>query len=532
LAATKALPITYAREVLVARDVEVTIASGVRILGPVSVEVAPGSLVALMGPSGSGKSTLLRVLAGTAQPTAGSATWAGAPAIEVLHALGYVPQRETVYDRLTPREALYYAARLRLDGTAVDEDRVAQVLDELDLVEQADTLTRNLSGGERRRAACGLELVGDPRVLLLDEPTSGLDTVLERRLMELFRRLADHGRAVLVATHATASLDLCDEVVVLDRGVATHRGAPPGARDHLAAVAREAERGAERADAGLGPHQAIEARAAHRPFGVEFRALAGRYYRTLTRDRRTLSLLLAQAPLIGILIAVVFGPGAFGPSASASDAVELVLMLTTGAIWLGVSSACREVVKERGLVERDFDFGVRIDAYVLAKALVLFALTFAQTVLLVAVVLLLQPLHERAIASVEVFGLAILTAWASVAMGLAASCVARSVDQAAGALPLLLMPQLLFAGGLIPTAQMPGAVRALSNIIYARWSYAGLGSAANVGGRLSTGSAPSPFSSNFFSIQPGTAALILIAFTFVQLVVAGVLLTIRPGEEP
>ena len=61
------LPIAYAREVLVARDVEVTVASGARILGPVSVEVAPGSLVALMGASGSGKSTLLRVLAGTAQ---------------------------------------------------------------------------------------------------------------------------------------------------------------------------------------------------------------------------------------------------------------------------------------------------------------------------------------------------------------------------------------------------------------------------------------------------------------------------------
>jgi ABC-type multidrug transport system permease subunit len=327
-------------------------------------------------------------------------------------------------------------------------------------------------------------------------------------------------------------LDLCDEVVVLNRGVATHRGGPADTRVHLAAVAREAERPEQRVDAGVAPHEAIESRAAHRAFGVDFRVFAGRYYRTLTRDRRTLSLLLGQAPLIGILIAVVFGPDAFGASASPTDAVELVLMLMTGAIWLGVSSACREVVKERGLVERDFDFGVRIDAYVLAKAVVLFALTFAQTVLLTAVVLLLQPLHDRAIASVEVLGLAILTSWASVAMGLAASCVARSVDQAAGALPLLLMPQLLFAGGLIPTAQMPGAVRALSNIIYARWSYAGLGSAANLGGRLATGPAASPFSNTFFSLPPGTAAAILIAFTFVELVAVGMLLMIRPSAEP
>jgi len=143
-----------------------------------------------------------------------------------VQALGYVPQRESVHDRLTTREALHYAASLRLDAGAKIEARVETVLDELGLVGQGDTLIRNLSGSERRRAACGLELVGDPPVLLLDEPTSGLDAVLERRLMQLFRRLADHGRAVLVATHATASLDLCDEVIVLQAGRTAHRGSP------------------------------------------------------------------------------------------------------------------------------------------------------------------------------------------------------------------------------------------------------------------------------------------------------------------
>jgi ABC transport system ATP-binding/permease protein len=519
--------------VLVARDVEVTVANGIRILGPLSVDVRPGSLVALMGASGSGKSTLLRVLAGISQPTAGEATWKSTPTMLVMHALGYVPQRETVYDRLTPREALHYAACLRLDGKAPTGKRVASVLEELDLVAQSDTLIRNLSGGERRRTACGLELVGDPNALLLDEPTSGLDAVLERRLMELFRRLADHGRAVLVATHATASLDLCDEVIVLDKGVAAHRGSAGGARTLLAAVAHDGER---TKPTGV-PAPAMPAPiagappAARRPLAIEFRALVGRYYRTVTRDHRTLALLLGQAPLIGILIAIVFGPQALGSSASPTDAVELVLMLMTGAIWLGVSSACREVVKERGLVERDFDFGVRIDAYVLSKALILFALTFTQTVLMTAVILLLQPLHLPANAYFEVFGLAVLTAWASVGLGLVASAVARSVDQAAGALPLLLMPQLLFAGGLIPTAQMPAAVRAFSNVIYARWSYAGLGSAANLGGRLSNNPLSTAYSNGFFSLTPGSAAVILLVFTFLSLVATVVLLMIRPGAE-
>jgi ABC-type multidrug transport system ATPase subunit/ABC-type multidrug transport system permease subunit len=521
--------------VLVARDVEVSVADGVQILRPVSFEVAPGSLVALMGASGSGKSTLLRVLAGLSDPTSGTAAWDGEPTTSVVHALGYVPQRESVHERLTAREALRYAAALRLEADAAIEARVDTVLDELGLTEQADVMIANLSGGERRRAACGLELVGDPPMLLLDEPTSGLDAVLERRLMQLLRRLADHGRAVLVATHATASLDLCDEVIVLATGQDAFRGSPSAARARLAAIAQDHQQAAEpreptapsAADAG---RPSPTPRTGNRPFGLEFRVLASRYSRTLTRDRRTLALQLAQAPVIGALIAVVFHAGALSASASPVAAVELVFLLMTGSIWLGVTSACREVVKERGLVEREFDVGVRLDAYVASKAVVLFALNLVQVLLLTLVVVVLRPLGEGGTGAIELFAIAILTAWASAAMGLAVSCAARSVDQASGSVPLLLIPQLLLAGGLIPLAQMPQIVRALSNLVYARWSYAGLASAAHIGERLSQFDYSSAlgFNNGFFSLKPGSAVVILLAFTLLQLLVAVFLLMRRP----
>ena len=111
-------------------------------------------------------------------------------------------------------------------------------------------------------------------------------------------------------------------------------------------------------------------------------------------------------------------------------------------------------------------------------------------------------------------------------MGLAVSCAARSVDQAAGAIPLLLMPQLLLAGGLMPLAQMPGAVAGLANLAYARWSYAGLASAAHIGARLSAYDYSSAlgFSSGFFSLAPATAAVILVGFTLLELFIAVVLL--------
>jgi ABC-type multidrug transport system ATPase subunit/ABC-type multidrug transport system permease subunit len=507
--------------------------SGARILGPVSLEVAPGSLVALMGPSGSGKSTLLRVLAGIVRPTAGSAMWDQQPTASAVQALGYVPQRESVHDQLTTREALRYAAALRLDGSADIASRVEAVLHELDLPGQADTLIRSLSGGERRRAACGLELVGDPPVLLLDEPTSGLDEVLERRLMQLFRRLAGHDRAVLVATHATASLDLCDEVIVLAHGQTTYRGSAAGTRAHVSEVAEKSVASAP-SQAIRTPAVASAPVALSRPFRLELRVLAGRYLRTLMRDRRTLAVLVLQAPVIGLLIALVFHSGALAAGASPIGAVELVFLVMTGAIWLGVASAIREVVKERGLVEREFDVGIRLDAYVLAKALVLFALSFVQVLLLVLVVAALRPLGIGRNGMAELFAIAVLTAWASAAMGLAVSCVARSVDQAAGAVPLLLMPQLLFAGGLIPLAQMPGVMSAIANVTYSRWAFAGLGSAAGIGARLASSDSSSVlgFDNGFFALTPASAAGILAAITVVELLVAVLLLIRRPAVNP
>ena len=486
-----------------------------------------------MGPNGSGKSTLLRVLAGIATPTAGSATWDQRPTASAVQALGYVPQRESVHDGLTTREALRYAAYLRLDRGADIGSRVDSVLDELDLGTRAETPIRSLSGGERRRAACGLELVGDPPVLLLDEPTSGLDEVLERRLMQLFRRLAGQDRAVLVATHATTSLELCDEVIVLQDGQTAYRGGWSGARAHVSAVAEERP-GPAAAKAIRSPAATTTQVASRRPFRLELRVLAGRYLRTMVRDRRTLAVLVLQAPVIGLLIAIVFHSGALAAGASPIGALELVFLVMTGAIWLGVASAAREVVKERGLVEREFDVGVRLDAYVLAKALVLFALTAVQVLLLVLVVEALRPLGVGSRGLLEVFALAVLTAWASAAMGLAVSCAARTVDRAAGAVPLLLMPQLLLAGGLIPLAQMPRIVSAIADITYARWAYAGLGSAAHIGARLTASDsfAVLGFDNRFFALTPATAAGMLVAFTTFELFVAVLLLVRRPAVSP
>jgi ABC transport system ATP-binding/permease protein len=516
--------------VLRADAVEMVLPEGRRILGPAGLAVVPGTLTGLVGPSGSGKTTLLRILAGIAVPTAGAVTLDGDEATRRVADLGYVPQRETVHGRLTVTEALRYAARLRLDAGADVEKRVRQVLRELDMVEQAETRVGDLSGGERRRVACGLELVGHPRVLLLDEPTSGLDPVLERRLMLMLRHLADQGRAVVVSTHATASLDLCDQVAVMDRGQISMTQSADAAVAALRRAAGEDE--GQEIPAPLDPPRSG---ASKRSFWLEFGVLVGRYRRTLLRDTRTLRILLLQAPIIGFLLALLFHGGAFDRSSGEpANAVQMIFLLMTGAIWLGITSSCREVVKERGIIEREFDVGLRSDAYVLAKAVVLCVLSTVQTLLMILVVLLLHRLDVSFGDIVVISALAILTSWVSVTLGLVVSTLARSVDQAAGVVPLVLIPQLVFAGAVIPLERMPGLANALAQAVYARWSYAGMGSAMDLDGRISSTPGASEalgFGRSFFRVDAVASAAGLVCFLIIFLMAAGFLLQWRAPDD-
>ena len=132
-----------------------------------------------------------------------------------------MPQDEIVHALLSVTEALDYAARLRLPRDVADGEIMAtidRVLAELSLTAQGDTRIGSLSGGQRKRTGVATELLNRPSLLFLDEPTTGLDPGLETRTMELLRGLADNGRAVIVVTHATKNLALCDKVIVMGRG--------------------------------------------------------------------------------------------------------------------------------------------------------------------------------------------------------------------------------------------------------------------------------------------------------------------------
>lgn len=523
-----------ASEVLTADAVGLDVA-GQRLLHPTSLDVAPGELVALIGPSGSGKTTLLRALAGVSDPTTGVVRL-GEDVISARSTdVGYLPVGDTVHPQLTVREALWYTAQLRLPvdlGAGERERRMDEVLAELRLTERADTRVGDLSNGERKRAACAVELIAHPSVLLLDEPASGLDPGLERVLMTTLRRIADQGRGVVVVTHATSSLELCDTVAVMGPGGHLRfTGTPAAALEHFGVPAFDQIYDALGADAAATPERLEELPAPPRrertlvmgSFGKQTGVLAARYARCLFREGRTLRVLLLQAPVIGLCIGLVLPRNVLASSSLGSFyAVLLSFLLVTGSIWLGTTSSCREVVKERVIVEREAAAGVRLDAYLTAKVMVLFALALVQVVILVAVTVLLQPLNVEPAGYLTIGGLCVLVAWASVGMGLTLSARARSADQASSAVPLILIPQLLFAGAIIPTSIMPVPIKALSNLTFSHWGLVGAGNELGLDESLSgdTTSAAG-YTREFFTQTPAVAAAVLVLFLIVMLAFAG-----------
>jgi len=195
------------------------------VLRHLNLVINPREFVALVGGSGTGKSTLMKALNGVNQATGGTILVNGDDLYLNYNLyrtmLGYVPQDDIIHRQLTVRNALHYAAQLRLpDATPLEiQDHIDDVLAKVGMTAQAHTMIRDLSGGQRKRVSIAVELLAEPWIFFLDEPTSGLDPGLEKLMMDTLRQLADEGRTIVLVTHATNNImNNCDHVAFLARG--------------------------------------------------------------------------------------------------------------------------------------------------------------------------------------------------------------------------------------------------------------------------------------------------------------------------
>ena len=196
------------------------------VLQGVSLSLAEGKTLALLGRNGTGKTTLINTLAGATRQHGGSITLAGkalhkmAPHERAAAGIGWVPQERNIFKSLTVHENLTAVAR----PGRWTPDRVYEMFPRLG--ERKSNLGTQLSGGEQQMLAVGRALVLNPRLLLLDEPLEGLAPIIVEELLLAIRRVTrDEGlSAIIVEQHPQAILRISDSAVVLDRGTVVHAG--------------------------------------------------------------------------------------------------------------------------------------------------------------------------------------------------------------------------------------------------------------------------------------------------------------------
>ncbi|TDB76380.1 sulfate ABC transporter ATP-binding protein [Actinomadura sp. KC216] len=209
------------------------------VLKDVSVDVASGSLTALLGPSGGGKSTLLRVIAGLERPDSGQVVISGKDATRLppqRRGVGFVFQHYAAFKHLTVFENVAFGLKIRKRPKAEIKKRVEELLELVHLDQFAARYPAQLSGGQRQRMALARALAVNPDVLLLDEPFGALDAQVRKELRTWLRRLHDevHVTTVFVTHDQEEAIEVADTIVVLADGVVQQAGAPADIYDNPA----------------------------------------------------------------------------------------------------------------------------------------------------------------------------------------------------------------------------------------------------------------------------------------------------------
>ncbi len=524
-----------------AADVVVNAPNGTRLLDPVSLTVYPSELVALMGPAGAGKTTFLKTLNGYTRPAQGQVLFNGADLYQYYdlfrQQMGYVPQDDIVHSQLTVREALYFSTKLRTDLSDKEiEERIDKILDNLGILDKKNSLIGSperkvLSGGQRKRVNIAMELISDTPVLFLDEPTSGLSSYDAEGVVDLLKRLSREGKTIITTIHQP-SIDVFkkfDNLIMISRdpggcgalayfgpaypdSIQFFQGQSPVAagrtrtddRQELApemlltglASARTADWNARFAGstyrkqfvddrAGNIPTEGKQMEKAGRGIGLaQGLMLVRRNLILKVRDRAQFVILLLQAPLVALLIGLVFSvlkepPPLNTPHLNPQEAAQsfaelggnivgIEFLMVVAAIWFGCNNAARDIVGEWTIFQRERMVNLKLPSYIFSKFFVLSGLCVFQCLALLTIVYFWCGLKGDFLQTALTL---VLSSLVGAALGLAISARSSTTESAIALLPVVLLPVIVLGGGIRATYKMPAPAQWISYAAPSRWAF-------------------------------------------------------------
>ena len=195
-----------------------------------SFSVSGGEIFGFLGANGAGKTTAIRMLTGLLAPTSGSATVAGfdlaTESEQIKRNIGYMSQRFSLYDDLTPRENIrFFAGIYGLSGDAIRE-KSALLLETLKLRSVADARLASLPLGWKQKLAFAVAILHEPKIVFLDEPTGGVDPITRRRFWDMIYEASEKGLTIFVTTHYMDEAEYCNRLCIMVDGKAAALDTP------------------------------------------------------------------------------------------------------------------------------------------------------------------------------------------------------------------------------------------------------------------------------------------------------------------
>lgn len=471
------------------------------ILDKVDCSIGANEFVAIIGGSGAGKTTLMTAMSGFDSDVTGDVYCNGINLRENFQTLkniiGFVPQQDIIYENITLKKMLYYTAKLKMpeDTTKAEIDaRIHDVLAMVELLDHQDTYIRRLSGGQKKRASIAVELLANPGLFFLDEPTSGLDPGTEQHLMHTLSRLSkEQEKTIIMVTHTTNNLHLCDKVIIMGYGGRLcYCGKPDGIKDFFKTddivqvydmitadtktwESRFKASGINKIEEEAGVASGKEIKPKRVSNINQLSVLVRRYLTLIKNDMERLMMIFIQPVLIGLLMALVAEKGIYDKM---FETRSILFALMSAGIWMGLFNTIQEIYKERVILKREYMGNLKLPLYMLSKYIVQAMIAVAQSVIMIAVFVAIKgvPKCDGVImgnAVAEMMVTIFVTIYVSAGFGLLISAISKNGDRAMSIAPFILIIQLLFSGILF---SLNGATEKISYFTFSRWSMEALGS--------------------------------------------------------